>query len=562
MNKILKSCMTAIAALALAVGFAVAPASAAAVSVGRLSVERTYNSQDGSFNAYSGESISIYTYYTVNMTSVNAGEILTFAETAGQVTGLSRTWMYTASGAPSPTSGGTNATFTIPSPKPAGITLTVQKTFVPSSSGVVNYLPTVTSNGSGVTFTDRYSVISINLNSSASGYTAKTGDSNLNYNFDVCVDMGLVAPSDTIELSTAMSTPSPTNSYPGFTDWTAGSTPLSATGSETSVQRTIPNPEPATLKASFYRAFNGLTPGVTYTFSADIKKGAASVTLASCPAGGGGGGGGGGSLYPLGGASLSGNLTVGSVLTATQSRWSLTAGGAEITPISSNFRWYVCDAPHVNSSDMGHADFLTLPACFTGGNPLNRVLADGESLGSSGTSYGAATLTLTQNLLNALNGKYLAVMANATAAGSIFGNQLLPTCGAFGTATTCSVSDGGTPPVVAPPVAAPPALAPQAPAGAIPAAVKAKKKLSIPAKTAAGLPVKVVASGGCKVKPVVKTVTTKVVVGKKTKKVKTKVTTGYTVTMGNKGTTCTITQSNSGDATYDALNSVSTVAAS
>ena len=67
-------------------------------------------------------------------------------------------------------------------------------------------------------------------------------------------------------------------------------------------------------------------------------------------------------------------------------------------------------------------------------------------------------------------------------------------------------------------------------------------------------------SGACKVKPVIKKVTTKVKVGKKTKKVKTKVITKYTVTMGKKkGATCTITQFNAGDATYAALNSVSVV---
>jgi hypothetical protein len=66
----------------------------------------------------------------------------------------------------------------------------------------------------------------------------------------------------------------------------------------------------------------------------------------------------------------------------------------------------------------------------------------------------------------------------------------------------------------------------------------------------------VTVAGGCKVKPVVKTTKTKV--GKKT--VKTKTTTAYTVTMGKKkGSTCTITQANAGDATYAPLNSVSAV---
>jgi hypothetical protein len=104
--------------------------------------------------------------------------------------------------------------------------------------------------------------------------------------------------------------------------------------------------------------------------------------------------------------------------------------------------------------------------------------------------------------------------------------------------------------------AATPTLTAQTAPATVPATIKPKKTLKISAKSSAGLPVTVTVAGGCKVKPVVKTTKTKV--GKKT--VKTKTTTAYTVTMGKKkGSTCTITQANAGDATFAALNSVSTV---
>jgi len=174
-------------------------------------------------------------------------------------------------------------------------------------------------------------------------------------------------------------------------------------------------------------------------------------TMTNSGGGGGGGGGGMNALYPLAGASLSGNLTVGSVLTATPSTWSLTAGGAAITPSSGTFRWYVCNQAQNTSTDMNHSG-VNIPACFSSMS-LTKVLEGGNSIGTSGTSYGNATLTLTPQLMTALNGKYLAVMVNATLNGTppVYGNVLLPTCGAIGTATTCAVSAGGTPPVVRPP---------------------------------------------------------------------------------------------------------------
>ena len=160
------------------------------------------------------------------------------------------------------------------------------------------------------------------------------------------------------------------------------------------------------------------------------------------------GGGVGRGLYPLGGASVTGNLTLNSVLTATNGTWSLTPGGAAITPASMSYAWFVCDASDANSTDIVNS--RTEPPCLIALNDP-RVLADGNSVSTTGSSYSSATLTLNQSLMTALNGKYLAVAFRPTA-GAAFGNLLLPTCGAIGTATSCSVSYGTTPAVTTPAV--------------------------------------------------------------------------------------------------------------
>jgi hypothetical protein len=267
------------------------------------------------------------------------------------------------------------------------------------------------------------------------------------------------------------------------------------------------------------------------------------------------------SLYSLGGATVSGTFSDGSVITATPNQWSLTEGGAAVST-TNTYDWIVCTVAQTTST--------TVPANSTcyGDNNKQKILADGTvgSFTASGPFTGAS-LTLTQTLLGGLNGKYLMVMVNGQASGAR-GGVFMQTCGPISAGSTCSVSvpattaggtttggtttggatTGGT-------TAAPTQTAQTAPA-TVPATIKPKKKLKIGAKSSAGLPVTVTVAGGCKVKPVVKTTKTKV--GKKT--VKTKTTTAYTVTMGKKkGTTCTITQANAGDATYAPLNSVSTV---
>ena len=548
MNKIFRTLFVSVVSAGLALGLTVAPANAAPINPGTVSVSRGYSLQDGSFSVYSGEQISVYSRYVINTATVDTGETLTFAAT-GDITGLSTTWNHSTNGQPSNSSA---STFTVPTPKPSEISLTVTKTFSASSSTTMHYLPTVTASNGAFTFQDQYTSISVTVSQITNGYTAKLGDETLNYNLDVCVDLALVEPNDSIELTATLSQ-TVSNTF-GSTFWSTNSGNLNAISPQTDLQRTIPNPEPTLLKAFLYRSFSGLTAGTNYVFSADIKKAGASVTLASCPSQGGGGYTPPPPLFSLGGASVSGTFTVGQVITATPNSWSRTSGG-EVVTITSSYDWLVCSQAQAAST--------TNPAqvpCIQGNN-LDFILANGTSIGQGGapgSRYQQSSLTITQPLLDALTGKYLLVVVSGQATSpTARSNVFMQTCGPISAGTSCSVAFGTAPPPAAPP-AAPPALASQTPPAAVPAAVKAKKKLNIPAKAASGLAVKVTASGGCKVKPVVKTVTTKI--GKK--KVKTKVTTGYTVTMGKKGTTCTITQSNSGDASYDALNSVTTVTAS
>ena len=127
----------------------------------------------------------------------------------------------------------------------------------------------------------------------------------------------------------------------------------------------------------------------------------------------------------------------------------------------------------------------------------------------------------------------------------------------YGTAFRASSLTVPDPPVPAPapaPVIAP-ALPTQSAPVAVPATVKAKKKLSFPLVSSAGNTLIVGVSGSCSLSPVFKKV--KVKVGKKTKKVKQQ--TGWTVQMKKKKQTCTITQTDSGGNGYAALSSTATV---
>jgi hypothetical protein len=89
----------------------------------------------------------------------------------------------------------------------------------------------------------------------------------------------------------------------------------------------------------------------------------------------------------------------------------------------------------------------------------------------------------------------------------------------------------------------------------LPAALKAKKKLSFPIKSSSGAALTVSVSGSCKVAKVFKTV--KVKVGKKTKKVKQQ--TGWSVQVLKKGKACEIRQTSPESNGYAALSASSQV---
>lgn len=116
-----------------------------------------------------------------------------------------------------------------------------------------------------------------------------------------------------------------------------------------------------------------------------------------------------------------------------------------------------------------------------------------------------------------------------------------------------------TPPVVTP---TPPQLVTQTPGTRVPSTFKPGKKLVLKAKTNLGSAVKVTAKG-CKVSPTYKTT-----ISYKTKKVgkrtiRTRVTTktliSYSVTMGKKGSTCTVTQKSPATTTLAAMTSVTAI---
>jgi hypothetical protein len=95
----------------------------------------------------------------------------------------------------------------------------------------------------------------------------------------------------------------------------------------------------------------------------------------------------------------------------------------------------------------------------------------------------------------------------------------------------------------------------QTPTTALPATIKAKKSIKVNAKSSAGLPIKVKVKGSCTVKSNTKTTVKKV--GKK--KVKTKTVVSYSVKLGKKGKSCTVTQTSPSSGSVSAMNSVSVV---
>lgn len=91
-----------------------------------------------------------------------------------------------------------------------------------------------------------------------------------------------------------------------------------------------------------------------------------------------------------------------------------------------------------------------------------------------------------------------------------------------------------------------------------PARLKKGKTVKFGMTAPSGLPLRVSSVGRCKTTAITKKVTVKVLVGKKIKKKKVKVQTGWAV-KGTKKGLCTVTFSNSGDATRSPLAAAGTI---
>ncbi len=230
--------------------------------------------------------------------------------------------------------------------------------------------------------------------------------------------------------------------------------------------------------------------------------------------------------------SLTGTPAVDSVLTLTKQKYS------NVTERSYNVSWLRCNSAISLSNKQSDFDALLIAKTCT-------IISQ-----STSTTYTVVAADAGKHISGAV---YIADFTEANPpSNSKWGLSLAPSL----LIAEAAPASGGTTTGGETTTAATPTLTAQTAPATVPATIKAKKKLKISAKSSAGLPVKVTVAGGCKVKPVVKT--TKKKVGKK--KIKTKTITAYTVTMGKKkGSTCTITQANAGDATYAPLNSVSAV---
>jgi hypothetical protein len=92
-----------------------------------------------------------------------------------------------------------------------------------------------------------------------------------------------------------------------------------------------------------------------------------------------------------------------------------------------------------------------------------------------------------------------------------------------------------------------------------PARLKRGKTVKFGMTAPSGLPLRVTSIGQCKTTKITKKVTVKVLVGKKIKKKKVTVQTGWAVKATKKKGNCTVTFSNSGDATRSPLASAGTI---
>ena len=249
-------------------------------------------------------------------------------------------------------------------------------------------------------------------------------------------------------------------------------------------------------------------------------------------------------LYSLGGATVTGSFSANTVITAAPNQWSLTDGGAA-EPTTNTYDWIVCTMAQTTST--------TNPAnvpCI-GTNNYQKILTNGsvgafDALGA----LNGPSLTVTQNLIDALSTKYLMVVVNGRAtSSSARGSVFMQTCGPISSGSTCSVSfgttAGGTSAGGSTTGGSTTSLPAQSLVKAIPTKAKAGKSITIAALTKSKVAIKVkVAGKGCKVAPV---------------KDKKKKIVSYKITMGKKGVTCTVTVTAPATSKVAALKSVTKI---
>jgi LPXTG-motif cell wall-anchored protein len=287
----------AVATIAVA-GLTESPVKAVPTARGELIAQRTVSSA-GQFNAYAGEKIqfqvvscellstSCKSKVGTALDNLQAGDVLTISE--GSAITYNLVWSAEFGSPSNPTYDYTynTNTYTVPNPVPDRLRVNTNGTQFLSieSDGARTLSPTLKRNGQTIaplSTSDPLLSVDVSANIGAvnggssrdvSQYTSRVGDTGISYFADVCVDMSMVQPGDEISWSYAFS--GGTTRYSPSYYWTAqlgGEYPGNL----------IPDPEPSNLKGTFNLAFV-VTPGTTYAFSLDVKRGSNSIAFEMAP---------------------------------------------------------------------------------------------------------------------------------------------------------------------------------------------------------------------------------------------------------------------------------------
>jgi hypothetical protein len=274
------------------------PVKAVPTARGELIAQRTISSA-GQFNAYAGEKIqfqvvscellstSCKSKVGTALDNLQAGDVLTISE--GSAITYNLVWSAEFGSPSNPTYDYTynTNTYTVPNPVPDRLRVNTNGTQFLSieTDGARTLSPTLKRNGQTIaplSTSDPLLSVDVSANIGAvnggssrdvSQYTSRVGDTGVSYFADVCVDMSMVQPGDEISWSYAFS--GGTTRYSPSYYWTAqlgGEYPGNL----------IPDPEPSNLKGTFNLPFV-VTPGTTYTFSLDVKKGSTSIAFEMAP---------------------------------------------------------------------------------------------------------------------------------------------------------------------------------------------------------------------------------------------------------------------------------------